>query len=56
MLIVDRQAGNKGLITGNIVLTLPLAGGALGFVGTGSSCTGFTGIGFLGSLKIHTGT
>lgn len=51
----DRHVGTTGLITDNVFLTLPLAGGAFGFVGTGSSWTGFTGIGFSGSLKIHTG-
>ena len=46
-----------GLTTNNVFLTLPLAGGAFGFVGTGSSWIGFTGTGFSGSLKnIYTGT
>lgn len=40
-----------GLTTNNVFLTLPLAGGAFGFVGTGSSWIGFTGTGFSGSLK-----
>ena len=40
-----------GLTTNNVFLTLPLAGGAFGFVGTGSSWIGFTGTGFSGSLN-----
>jgi hypothetical protein len=39
----------KDSITAN-VLTLPFGGGALGLAGTGS-WAGFTGTGFLGSLK-----
>jgi hypothetical protein len=50
---VDRHVGNKVLVTDDVFLTLPFAGGAFGFVGTGSSWTGFTGIGFSGSLKVH---
>lgn len=54
-LYLDRHVGTTGLMTDNVFLTLPLAGGIFGFVGTGSSWTGFTGVGFSGSLKIYTG-
>lgn len=46
---------HRSLSTDKVFLTLPLAVGAFGFVGTGSSWTGFTGTGFSGSLKVHIG-
>lgn len=55
-LSLGRHIGHKrSLRTEKISLNLPLGVGAFGFLGTSSSCTGFTGTGFSGSWKVHIG-